>query len=42
VGDFFVVITIQKGAPPEVKTDGSKARIGGRTVTFDGAKITVE
>lgn len=41
-GDFLVVMTIQKGAPPEVKIDGAKARVGGRTVTFDGKKITIE
>jgi len=41
-GDFLVVTTIQRDAPPEVKTDGAKARIGGRTVAFDGKKITIE
>ena len=41
-GDFLVVMTIQRDAPPEVKIDGAKARIGGRTVAFDGKKITIE
>ena len=42
VGDFLVVITIQKGDAPQVTSDGAKARVGGRTVAFDGATITVE
>ena len=41
-GDFLVVMTVQKGAPPAVRTDGAKARVGGRTVAFDGKKITIE
>jgi len=41
-GDFFVVITIQRGDGPQVKPDGAKASVGERTVAFDGARITVE
>ena len=42
VGDFFVVMTLQKGAAPEVKADGVKARVGERTVVFDGKKLAIE
>ena len=43
-GEFFLVImTLQKGAAPEVKISGSgpdaRATIGGRTVSFDGRRI---
>ncbi len=42
-GDFFVVMTLQKGAPPEVHAEGrgldASARVGGRNVSFDGQKI---
>ena len=38
-GDFFVVITVQRKAPPAVKVEGrgldAKAAVGGQTVRFD-------
>ena len=41
--EFLVVMTIQRGAPPAVKVDGTglgaKLTVGGRTVAFDGEKI---
>jgi hypothetical protein len=40
---FFVVVTVQRGEPPEVKVEGgglrATATIGKRTVRFDGRKI---
>ena len=43
--DFFVVMTLQKGAPPPVKIEGSglgaKVTVGQCTVVFDGTKIVV-
>ena len=40
---FLVIMTLQKGAAPEVKISGSgpdaRATIGGRTVSFDGKRI---
>jgi hypothetical protein len=43
--EYFVVFTIQNGPAPAVKVegDGAKARVsvGGRTVSFDGAKIVL-
>ena len=40
---FFVVITVQKGAPPEVRTDGTGldavVTVGERRLSFDGEKI---
>ena len=42
-GDFFVVLTIQRGAPPPAKVEGAglaaKVTVGKRTVAFDGQKI---
>ena len=40
--DFFVVVTIQRGAAPDVNADGDKARIGRRTVSFDGQRVVLE
>jgi hypothetical protein len=44
-GDFFVVITVQKGPAPRVNVSGEglagKVVVGGRTVSFDGAKIVL-
>jgi hypothetical protein len=41
--EYWLVMTIQEGDPPEVKVDGTGAdariRIGGQTITFDGEKI---
>ena len=41
--DFFCVMTIQRGEPPEVKVTGSGlsavVRVGDRTVRFDGRGI---
>ena len=41
--EFFVVATLQRGAPPPVKIEGkglgAKARVGRQTVRFDGEKI---
>jgi hypothetical protein len=41
-GDFLVVMTLQESDAPEVKVDGGKARIGERTVRFDGKNIVLE
>ncbi len=42
-GDFLVIITLQREDPPEVRTAGrGKARIGDRTVRFDGTKILLQ
>jgi hypothetical protein len=42
-GDFFVVMTLQKGEAPPVKVEGSsldaKVKVGDQTVSFDGEKI---
>ena len=40
-GEFLVVLTVQRGAAPEVKAteDGPGATAGGRTVRFDGKRI---
>ena len=43
---FLVVMTVQKGDPPEVKADGTglaaRARVGRRTIRFDGERIVLE
>jgi hypothetical protein len=43
-GDFFAVVTIGRGDPPAVAVQGTglnaRITIGGRTVRFDGEKIT--
>ena len=45
-GDFFVVITIQRGPAPAVKVDGeglsAKVTVGKQTVRFDGQKIVLQ
>jgi hypothetical protein len=41
-GDFFVVMTLQRGRPPEVKVDGDKVRVGNRILEFDGKRIAME
>ena len=42
-GEFFVVMTLQRGKAPEVKVTGSglkaRAAVGNQTVRFDGGKI---
>lgn len=35
------VITLQKGAAPEVKQDGDKVVVGGRRISFDGLKLVL-
>jgi hypothetical protein len=35
-GDFLVVLTLQKDAAPAVTVQNGAAKVGGRTVTFDG------
>jgi hypothetical protein len=44
-GDFFVVMTLRRGPPPEIKVEGSglgaKVTVGRRTVAFDGEKIVL-
>lgn len=41
--DFFAVITVSKGEPPEVKVEGkgldATVTVGGRKVRFDGEKV---
>jgi hypothetical protein len=41
-GDFLVVLTLQKDSPPTVFAHHGVAKVGGRTVTFDGRKLTVD
>ena len=42
-GEFFVIMTFQKGKPPEVKVHGeglgAHVTVGAQTVSFDGKKI---
>lgn len=44
-GNFFVVVTVQKGPAPEVKVQGeglgAKVTIGKRVVSFDGVRIVM-
>jgi len=44
-GDFFVIMTLQKGAPPAVKVQGAGldavATVGGQTARFDGQKVVL-
>jgi hypothetical protein len=40
--EFFVVVTIQRGPPPEVKWADGKAWINRRAVSFDGTKMVLE
>jgi hypothetical protein len=35
-------MTAQKGNPPLVEADNGKSSVGGRTITFDGRKLTVD
>ena len=44
---FFVVMTLQEGAAPEVTVENGEAldsvvRVGGRTIRFDGENVVVE
>jgi hypothetical protein len=43
--EFFVVMTVQRGRPPEVKVSGAglkaKAIVGAQTISFDGEKIVL-
>lgn len=45
-GEFFCVITIQQGEPPEVEIEGegldARVKIGDRIVRFDGTKVVFE
>ena len=41
-GHTFYVMTLQKGAAPEVKTEGDRVKVGPQTVAFDGKEITFE
>ena len=41
-GDFLVVLTLQKDSPPTVLAHHGVAKVGGRTATFDGRKLTVD
>jgi hypothetical protein len=38
---FFVVMTLQKDAPPRVAAAGETVQIGGRRLTFDGQRIVL-
>lgn len=38
---FVVVMTVSRGAPPPVQVDGAKAAVGGQTITWDGAGLTL-
>ena len=44
--EYFCVITIQNGKPPEIKVDGAglaaKVSVGNRKFAFDGEKINVQ
>jgi hypothetical protein len=44
-GNFFVIVTIQKGQGAQVKVEGkgldAKATVGNRRIAFDGGKIVV-
>jgi hypothetical protein len=44
--DFLVVMTLQKGEPTAVRTDGEKSRargvVGARTVDFDGKTVQLK
>lgn len=39
--DFLVIITVQKGAAPEVKGTGNEITVGGVPVRYDGTKIII-
>jgi hypothetical protein len=39
---FFVVMTVQKGAPPEVKAENGRATVGKRSLKLDGPRIVLE
>jgi hypothetical protein len=42
-GDYFLVMTLQEGAAPEVKVEGqglaARVTVGGQTIAFDGQRI---
>jgi hypothetical protein len=44
-GEYFVVFTLQKGAPPPVTVEDAgmdaKVRVGSRTVSFDGRRVVL-
>jgi hypothetical protein len=44
--EYFCVITIQNGKPPEIKVEGAglaaKVSVGNRKFAFDGEKINVQ
>jgi hypothetical protein len=40
--EFFVVVTIQRGPPPEVRIAGDQAFVGARRIYFSDQKISVE
>lgn len=39
-GNTFIVLTLSRGAAPEVKPDGDRLLIGGQTLGFDGQRVT--
>ncbi|MGC9454637.1 MAG: hypothetical protein ACP5HU_07215 [Phycisphaerae bacterium] len=45
-GEFFCVVTIQEGEPPQVRVEGegldARVHVGERTVRFDGEKVVFE
>jgi hypothetical protein len=38
----FQILTVTKGAHPEVKVDGKQVRVGARVISFDGRKLVME
>jgi hypothetical protein len=36
------VVTLQKGAAPELKVEGEKVMVGGQTISFDGQNLVLE
>lgn len=38
--EYFVIITIQKGAGPEIKVNGNSVKIGNQTIKFENNKLT--
>jgi hypothetical protein len=37
----WAIMTMQKGEAPAVKVEGNKVTVGGQTLTFDGAKLSL-
>ena len=44
-GEFFVILTLQRGAAPAVKAEGNglaaKVTVGGQRISFDGRKVVL-